>query len=244
VLDACASGAITRLKGGQTHPAFLSDVSTQTQGYAFLTSSSETEAAQESERIHSSYFTHALLSGLRGAADANADGRITLNEAYQFAFAETLALTTPTEGGAQHPAYDIKMSGTGDVVITDVRQTTAALLLGPELDGRFYIRDSNDQLVAELHKPAGRTVELGLDAGRYEVSYEQEAAFLGARVTIEPGQRRALMRQELSPRRRRPASPSTAAHALRRASGSPRRASRSTRRRMRQTSTSLAHSSP
>ncbi len=202
VLDACASGAITRLKGGQVHPAFLSDVSTQTQGYAFLTSSSETEAAQESERIHSSYFTHALLSGLRGAADANADGRITLNEAYQFAFAETLALTTPTQGGAQHPAYDIKMSGTGDVVITDVRQTTAALLLGPELDGRFYVRDSKDQLVAELHKPAGRTVELGLDAGRYEVSYEQEAAFLGARVTIEPGQRRALMRQELSPRRR------------------------------------------
>jgi hypothetical protein len=202
VLDACASGAITRIKGGQTHPAFLSDVSSQMQGYAFLTSSSENEAAQESERIRSSYFTHALLSGLRGAADASGDGRITLNEAYQFAFAETLALTTPTQGGAQHPTYDIKMSGTGDVVMTDVRQTTAALLLGPELDGRFYVRDSKEYLVAELHKPAGRTVEIGLEAGRYEVAYEHEAAFLGTRVTIAPGQRRALMRQELSPRRR------------------------------------------
>jgi len=202
ILDACASGAITRIKGGQTHPAFLSDVSAQMQGYAFLTSNSETEAAQESERIQSSYFTHALLSGLRGAADANADGRVTLNEAYQFAFAETLAQTTPTQGGAQHPTYDIKMSGTGEVVMTDVRQTSAALLLGPELDGRFFVRNAKQQLVAELQKPAGRTVELGLEAGQYEVSYEQEAAFLGARVTIEPKQRRALMRQEFSPRKR------------------------------------------
>jgi hypothetical protein len=35
------------------------------QGYAFLTSSSETEAAQESERLGGSFFTHALVSALR-----------------------------------------------------------------------------------------------------------------------------------------------------------------------------------
>jgi hypothetical protein len=139
---------------------------------------------------------------MRGAADASGDGRITLNEAYQFAFAETLAQTTPTQAGAQHPTYDIKMSGTGEVVMTDVRQMGAALLLGPELEGRFFLRNSRQELVAELHKPAGRTIELGLEPGRYDVSYEQESAFLGSRVTIEPGQRRALMRQELTPRRR------------------------------------------
>jgi hypothetical protein len=94
------------------------------------------------------------------------------------------------------------MSGTGEVVMTDVRQTGAALLLGPELEGRFFVRNSRQELVAELHKPAGRTIELGLEPGRYEVRYEQESVFLGSRVTIAPGQRRALMRQELSPRRR------------------------------------------
>ena len=83
------------------------------QGYAFLTSSSENEAAQESERLRGSFFTHALLTGLRGAADVSGDGKVTLNEAYQFAFNETLVQTTPTQAGAQHPAYDIKMAGTG-----------------------------------------------------------------------------------------------------------------------------------
>ena len=63
ILDACASGVITRLKGGRLQPGFLTDESMQMKGYAFLTSSSENEAAQESERIKGSYFTSALRHG-------------------------------------------------------------------------------------------------------------------------------------------------------------------------------------
>jgi hypothetical protein len=98
-------------------------------GHAFLTSSAETEAAQESDRIRASYFTHYLISGFRGAADLSGDGKVTLNEAYQFAFNETLGRTVDTRGGAQHPSYDINLTGTGDVVMTDVRQTTATIVL-------------------------------------------------------------------------------------------------------------------
>ena len=39
VLDACASGAITRVKGGRPRSAFLVDESSEMRGYAFLTSS-------------------------------------------------------------------------------------------------------------------------------------------------------------------------------------------------------------
>ena len=94
-------------------------------GHAFLTSSSEDEAAQESDRIGASFFTHYLVSGLRGAADVTGEGKVSLNEAYQFAFHETLGRTSETQVGAQHPAYDIELSGTGDVVMTDLRQTSA-----------------------------------------------------------------------------------------------------------------------
>src|SRR5207253_2498641 len=93
VLDSCASGAFARSKGGQFLPAFLSDASSQVRGQAILTSSSETEVAQESDRIGSSFFTHHLLAGLRGAADTSHDGRVTLNEAYQYAYDETLSRT-------------------------------------------------------------------------------------------------------------------------------------------------------
>jgi uncharacterized caspase-like protein len=93
VLDACASGAITRIKGGQRRQAFLLDTPTNTRGYAFLTSSSAQESGQESDRIGASYFTYYLVTGMRGAADVTHDGRVTLSEAYQFAFDETLART-------------------------------------------------------------------------------------------------------------------------------------------------------
>jgi hypothetical protein len=212
VLDACASGAITRLKGGQSHPAFLADMSSQMEGYAFLTSSSDNEVAQESERLQGSFFTHALLSGLRGAADVTGDGRVTLNEAYQFAFHETLSQTAATEGGAQHPAYDIRMAGTGDVVITDVRKTSCTLVLDEPMDGRVFVQSARNQLVAELYKPSGRVVELGLEPGRYEVFYEQDPVLLATRVELTDGQRLTLSRKQMAatsrtPTRRRGAFP-------------------------------------
>lgn len=167
IVDACASGALTRLKGGKQVPAFLVDQSTRSQGYAILTSSSESEAAQESDRVGGSYFTHALNSGLRGAADASQDGKVTLHEAYQFAYQETLARTEATQGGPQHAGYDMRLSGTGDVVLTDLRQASAYLDLTESLHGRIFVRDSADHLAVEVMKPAGRAMRLGLEPGRY-----------------------------------------------------------------------------
>ncbi len=192
VLDACASGAFIRIKGGKTRPAFLVDESSAMKGHAFLTSSSETEAAQESDRIRASYFTHYLVSGLRGAADLSGDGRVTLNEAYQFAFDETLGRTEQTRGGAQHPSYDITMSGSGDVVMTDVRETSATLVLGEEMGGRFFIRNAAQQLVVELYKPAGRKVEIGLEPGTYEVRVERETGWFASRTQVGEGGRAVL----------------------------------------------------
>ena len=189
VLDACSSGAFTRVKGGKARPPFLVDESADMRGHAFLTSSSETEAAQESDRIHASYFTHYLVSGFRGAADSSGDGKVTLNEAYQFAFNETLGRTVDTKGGAQHPSYDINMSGTGDVVMTDVRQTTASLVLGEELEGRFFIRTAAQELVVELYKPRGRRVELAIEPGDYEVRVERDKGSFVTKTTVADGGR-------------------------------------------------------
>jgi hypothetical protein len=187
VLDACASGAFTRLKGGRARPAFLVDQSANMRGHAFLTSSAATEAAQESDRIRASYFTHYLVSGLRGGADVSADGRITLNEAYQFAFSETLGRTVDTKGGPQHPSYDINISGTGDIVMTDVRQMSATLVLGEELDGRFFIRNSANELIVELYKPYGRRIELGVAPGAYDVRIEREKSIRTAKTQVADG---------------------------------------------------------
>ena len=193
ILDACASGAITRLKGGQRRAAFLLDESTNTRGYAFLTSSSAEESAQESDRIGGSFFTHYLVSGMRGAADASDDGQVTLSEAYQFAFHETLARTVDLQGGAQHPAYDMNLSGTGDVVMTDVRQFTAGLDIGEQVDGRLYIRNGDRLLVAELSKAAGRRIELGLEPHDYEIYLRRGDGLQKATRRVEAGERAVVL---------------------------------------------------
>jgi hypothetical protein len=201
VLDACASGAFTRIKGGTARAPFLVDQSATMRGHAFLTSSAATEVAQESDRIRASYFTHYLVSGLRGAADMSGDGRVSLNEAYQFAFSETLGRTVDSRGGAQHPSYDINMSGTGDVVMTDVRQMSATLVLAEDIDGRFFIRNAAQELIAEVYKPLGRTVALGVEPGVYEVRVERDKTALLAKTTVVEGTRLVINRTQFGPTR-------------------------------------------
>src|SRR5690606_7614883 len=187
VVDACASGALTRMKGGRAVPAFMVDKSSRAEGYAFLTSSSASESAQESDLLRGSFFTHALNTGLRGAADASRDGKVTLHEAYQFAYHETLARTESTRGGPQHAGYEMQLSGSGDVVLTDLREATSSLVLAEELHGRLFIRDSLDHLVAELQKPAGNEKSVGLPPGTYDLRLFQGGSWSAATATLREG---------------------------------------------------------
>ena len=117
---------------------------------------------------------------------------MTLNEAYQFAFNETLSRTVGTKGGPQHPVYDITMSGTGDVIFTDLRQTTAGFVVAAPVDGRFYVLDDRKRLVLEFYKPAGRTVDIGLEPGVYDVRFEREPKALRARLDVKEGPHQVL----------------------------------------------------
>jgi hypothetical protein len=184
ILDSCSSGSFTRAKGGVKTQPFLIDSSISAEGYAFLTSSSATEASQESDAIESSYFTHSLVAGLRGAADMVGDRRVTLNEVYRFAYAETLAKTETSVYGAQHPSYDMQISGTGDVVLTDIRETSASLLIDENIIGRLSIRDSSDFLIAEITKVSQKPMELGLEPGLYRITLQRGDAFYRAEIFL------------------------------------------------------------
>ena len=198
VIDACGSGAITRLKGGVAVPAFMVDQSSDMKGYAFITSSTQDESSQESDKLKGSFFTHSLVSGLRGAGDLSGDGKVTLSEAYQFAFNETLQKTEKTMGGAQHPSRDMNLAGTGDVVMTDLRSTSAGLELDEDVDGRLFIRDEKGELVAELYKKAGRAMSLGFPAGKYSVRLERPAEFSEAVVTLQNNRREKLSHRQFA----------------------------------------------
>lgn len=184
ILDSCSSGALVTGKGGRHVAGFLENEANQVAGHAYLTSSAADEVSQEAASLGGSYFTHALVTGLRGAADTNSDQLVTLNEAYRFAFEETLARTESSRFGAQHANFDIQLSGSGDLVMTDLRTRNATLTLDEAMAGRVYLRDADDRLVAELGKQDGKAVSLLLEPGKYTVRLEQEdATYLGlARV--------------------------------------------------------------
>lgn len=171
ILDSCASGAMVRTKGGRRVAPFMVDESNRLDGFAIITSSAADEVAQEADSIGGSYFTHYLATGLRGAADLSQDGRVTLDEAYAFAHAETLARTERSQHGPQHANRGGGLDGQGHLVLTDLELTSASLVLAEALEGRALIRDAQGNLVAELLKPMGRSIELGLGAGEYEVVF-------------------------------------------------------------------------
>jgi len=184
ILDSCSSGAFTRLKGGTRRSPFLVDDSADMKGHAYLTSSSADEASQESDRIGASFFTHYMVAGLRGAADTTNDRQITLNELYQYAFAETLYRTENTHGGPQHPSYEIQLSGTGDLVLTDLRSTEARIGFHHDLEGRLHVRDARGRLVAELSKKAGSPISLAVPPGTYEVTLNQDRGTYQTQVSL------------------------------------------------------------
>lgn len=169
MLDSCFSGNFIRAKGGSRQKSFLVDDSSIVQGHAYLSSSSESESSQESDIIQSSYFTHALVTGLRGAADSSGDNKVSLNELYYYAFNETLSQTEKSTIGPQHPSFNITLVGSGDLVLTDISSAESVLLLGSESAGKYYIRDKSGILVSEVNKIAGNQLALALDEGVYSV---------------------------------------------------------------------------
>lgn len=184
ILDSCQAGAFTRSKGGKRPPVFLVDDATHIRGAVLLAASSENEAAQESDKIGGSYFTHFLISALRGAGDISGDKEVTLNEAYYYAFNETLIRTEGSRQGVQHPTHDIQMAGAGDLVLTDVSRNNASLIIPARVTGRIYIRDSSGRLVVEINKIINNDITLALLPGEHQILMNHDGELLTQNVTV------------------------------------------------------------
>ncbi len=168
IVDACEAGLLTQVKGASPSPALdFALPSDDVRGTAFIASTAVGEAAQESAAIGGSFFTHHLEVALRGAGDADGDGLVTLAEAFRYTAARTLAGTVATEAGPQHATYEFKMSGRGDVVLTDLRRADAHLTFPPDPRASYLLRGPMS-IVAELPGPSS-PISLALPAGRYTV---------------------------------------------------------------------------
>lgn len=188
IVDACRSGTITRVKGGRIVPPFpiASEARLQGEGMAFLTASSANEDAQESDELRGSFFTHAFVSALLGAADINRDGAVTLEEAYRHASEATRRATSRTFAGTQHPTFQFDLRGQESVVLTwpGVTDPNRGQLLFPSGLGFLVLANSDQGTVVAEVGPTDVARQLSVRAGRYFLRGRAADALLEGSVDV------------------------------------------------------------
>ena len=195
ILDSCKSGAMTRTKGARRAPAFeiQADSPRDAKGMVILTSSTSDEDSQESDTIGGSYFSHHLASGLLGGADKSGDGRVTLFEAYAYAYDRTVADTAESAAGAQHPTFSYDLAGNGDLVLTDVAVRHEGVYLPREApSGVYFLVDGKGFVAAEINKADGVDRRVALAPGHYRVKRRLPDRLRVGDVDVPRGQMVAL----------------------------------------------------
>lgn len=190
VLDACQSGAFSRVKGAAPAADFSFNSRNQLDatGFAVLASSSGSELSQESETLKSSYFTHHLLVGMRGAGDANRDGQVSIDEAYRYAYHQTLLATAETAVGGQHVSLEVDLKGHGEIPMSFPRAATSSIELPASLEGKTLVEDRKAKaVVAETYKAAGAPVRIAVAPGEYQVLVRSGTRLQRCQLTAGPG---------------------------------------------------------
>ncbi|MBK6694711.1 MAG: caspase family protein [Myxococcales bacterium] len=195
VLDACRNDD-TREKGMSQDAPFavaLPDGTGAAVGTVWIHASSEGDPAQESRELGGGVFTHYWLSGLRGAADADSDRRVTLAEAYDYAYHQTLFRSARASGVLQRPTAQLDLRETGPVVLTTPTPMTARLVLPQVADAQYLVYEPRSRRVlSEAWSAADRRVSLALAPGAYVVQRRAAGRGGAAEVTLGRGEERTL----------------------------------------------------
>jgi hypothetical protein len=200
IVDACRSGNLSRVKGGAAAPAFNVVEPTEAptpEGFAVLTSSAAGEASQESDRLGSSFFSHHLFNGIRGAADRNEDRKVTLTEAYDYAYNQTVRTSGRTLS-QQHPTYAFGFKGRGGLVLSELDRPD------PRRVGTLQLREASVYVVRQGHSggpiaaeiaPSQPSAVLYLPPGAYFVQQRLPRLFREFQISIDADQPADLAKQ-------------------------------------------------
>ncbi|MFH1115192.1 MAG: caspase family protein [Pseudomonadota bacterium] len=115
IADSCHAGGFSRNTTKALEPsiqAFMREFG-RSSGRAILSSSKPDEYSVEKPGFENSVFTHFLIKGLKGEADGNRDGVVTLREAYDYVYDSTKDETN----GVQHPQFEGKVVGSFPVSV-------------------------------------------------------------------------------------------------------------------------------
>lgn len=201
VTDACRTYP-TRMKGITTEPGFaIAPTPTNAaSGVVWLFASGEGESAQESDELRGALFTHYWVSALRGAGDANGDGRVTIAESYDFAYSQTLLRSARGSGVLQHPAAVFDLREVAPMVLTSTADGGTMLRFPRTADAHYLVYALGSRAVlGEIWGSQEHDAILALPPGRYLVQRRSSPGAAGVEVALAPGEKRALSPTEFRP---------------------------------------------
>ena len=172
VVDACRSYGGVADKGFSKVPRFSVELSDPVglRGGVTLRSSSAGEASQESDQLEGAVYTHYLLTGLRGAADEDGDRRVTLEEAYLYAYQQSVRRSAASPGTVMHPSVQMDLRGAGALVLTETVERTSKLVLPAEAYALYLVyQQPSGRLLAEVRTASSRTTQVAVAPGKYLV---------------------------------------------------------------------------
>jgi hypothetical protein len=201
VIDACRSGAVTRVKGGKPAPPIVLSNTEELdgEGVIVLTASAAGEDAQESDEVGGSFFTHYLLSALRGAADDNGDQVVTVAEAFRYTRDRTILASARTLSGVQHPTFHYDVRGRAELALANLGDDrTRGQLTVPTSATWLVAREGDsDSIVGEIAAEATHRT-LSLRAGRYLVRGRTRDALLEGHATVTSGRETVVATADLT----------------------------------------------
>ena len=174
-VDACHAEAVVRARDAEAQVVPTTDEDRR--GYALtqtlsrfpnvgaVLATASSAQAHEWEAYLGGVFTHELLSGLRGAADVNGDGRIEYSELAAFLAAANGAVRDPRarlEPLVQAPVYDPRQP-----IVDRLRRANVAVLDVRGIDGSaLFVEDDRGDRLADVRPESGYGLRLSLPANR------------------------------------------------------------------------------
>ncbi len=187
IVDSCRSGGITQVKGVRPAEPFAIRLEDRldVEGFAIITSSAGSEDSQESDALRASFFTHHFVNALKGAADKNQDAKVSLQEAYSYAYQETIRSSGRTLQ-LQHPTYAYDLKGRGDLVLTHLAEGVGRFgVLAISSPGTYliYEGEADGLLAAEVHVE-DEGARLLLSPGGYFIQRRARASYREFDITL------------------------------------------------------------
>ncbi len=169
ILDACQTPRVAQRRGVRGAPSFAVTISSTSapKGVVIIQSSQAGAPALESDALGGSLFSHYWLSALRGAADSDRDGVVSLQEAYLFTSRRTFLYSSGSSDAVQQPSFRIDLEGSHDVVLTRLSEASAKVVIVDDKEATYLIfRQSSGAFVAEAHPVPKLPLEVAVPSGR------------------------------------------------------------------------------